>query len=95
MIVTSDILTFDAISELRIIAKDAKLDARDQEAVVRASEELEIAQKTAAMLYAQLIETQAQLTAVRDKLGSSGEAKLLFMTMGTGVMKFQSELQKL
>ena len=83
--ITHQILTEipNVVDELRIIAKDAKLTAVDRDAVMRGSDELELAQRTVALLYAELIEARQQLDATRQRI-SSVSSQFPFMSMGTG-----------
>ena len=83
--ITQRILTEvpNVVDELRIIAKDAKLTAVDRDAVMRGSDELELAQRTVALLYADLIEARQQLDATRQRI-SSVSSQFPFMAMGTG-----------
>lgn len=70
--------SFDVV---RIIAKDAKLNKEDRASLYYAADELEAAQRALIICSHQLIETQARLIAVNDRLieelknGKRSEAK--------------------
>lgn len=61
--------SLDAANELRIIAKDgACLQHPYRDDLMRIADELEMAQRTVATLYAQLIEAKQQLAATQERL---------------------------
>lgn len=81
----------NAVAELRIIARDEhRLADRDREAIVRGADELELAQRAAALTYAQLLEARQHLAAATDRLNALQARAPLIMTLGPVALTVQS-----
>lgn len=80
-----------AVAELRIIARDERrLADRDREAIVRGADELELAQRAAALTYALLLDARQHLAAVTDRLSAMQGRAPLVMTLGPVALTVQS-----